>query len=287
MVFWRTPWEHVARCIKSHPSSPTGSNATEATDLVEVQQFLHAHFRMHPDVICTIPLEELTHDVILVVRDQATLVACIRYHLAGIYEGKQIHTVDYFCVHPTWRGKGVGDYLLHELHHRMDKKPYAIFLKEGTPLPALPLYGSTYVYREVHPIPTPHVIDISEDLAYKIMKIHQQFRPFVMIYTTTSNQRWRLYKQGIHHVLCCVQDTYQVLHSKRMGWITAWIESPGLPDTMRADASYQLSSVYDMIWMDKNHIGDSTEWTEDGSFYWYTYQWTPSSTIGQSYCFIH
>lgn len=83
-----------------------------------------------------------------------------------------------------------------------------------------------------------------------------------------------------------------------MGWITAWIESPGITDTIREDASYQLSQVneFDMIWMDWNWVTKyptkyltkyPITWTIDGPFHWYTYQWTPELSIDRSYCFIH
>jgi hypothetical protein len=91
--------------------------------------------------------------------------------------------------------------------------------------------------------------------------------------------------------LACIQDTQQTLHDKKMGWITAWIESPGITDIMRKDASYQLSEVdqFDLIWMDWRWINYSTDknWIVDGPFYWYTYQWTSSILIHKSYCFIH
>jgi GNAT superfamily N-acetyltransferase len=88
---------------------------------------------MHPDVVYTIPLHALQQkeDTILTIHDNHTLIATIRYHFIGTYESTPIHLVDCFCVHPLWRGKGVGDYLLHELHHMMQSTPCALFLKEG------------------------------------------------------------------------------------------------------------------------------------------------------------
>jgi hypothetical protein len=201
-------------------------------------------------------------------------------------DNKAIHVVDCFCIHPAWRRKGLGDYLLHELHHMMQDRPHAVFLKEGEPLPIVPYYASIYVYRQIDSKVCPDVTELTCAAAYRIMDIHQQFRPFFMIRRQTENQVWKIYRNGIHHVLCCIQDTYQTLHGKRMGWITAWIESPGITDVMRRNASYQLSnsSVYDMIWMDKIHAGSG--WIDDGPFYWYTYQWKPSIATQRSYCFI-
>ena len=289
MVFWNI--KTVSHLLtKPNLVSPTGFPAERMESAEEVQQFLREHFRQHPDVIFNIPLHELTGTV-LTVKASKEIVGCIQYKAVGTHEGKLIHSVECFCVHPNWRGKGVGDYLLHELHNMMIDKPYAIFLKEGRPLSIMPAYQSSYVYREVHPMITSNVIQVSIETACKIMEIHQQFCPFFQLHNNTSNQIWKLYKKGINHVLCCVQDTFQQLNGKKMGWVTAWIESP-ITDAIREEASYQLSSSmykeYDMIWMDKQHA-TSDKWTDDGLFYWYTYQWTicTNNTLRKpSYCFI-
>ena len=297
MVFWQTICNQFALVKRPPMKSPTGSPAQLMRSATEVQQFIHDHFRSHPDVICVIPVWELENpaDTVLTVFDQDILVGCIRYHFVGHCDAKRIHTVDCFCVHLDWRGKGVGDYLLHEMHHMMKDDPYAIFLKEGKQLPIIPFYTGIYVYRTLGKSQdTDRVLDISTDLAYQLMEINHSFRPFFMIHTKTANQKWRIYREGIYHVLCCIQDTYQTLYGKKMGWITAWIESPGMTDTMRETASYQLSYMpyFDMIWMNQIHIINTQTWKKplweiDGPFYWYTYQWSPIQDVGKSYCFIH
>lgn len=288
MVFWNI--KTVSHLLtKPTLESPTGFPAKLMQSAEEVQRFLKQHFRLHPNVIFNIPLNELTGTV-LTVNNSTEIVGCIQYKAVGTHEGKLIHSVECFCVHPSWRGKGVGDYLLHELHNMMIDKPYAIFLKEGRPLSIMPTYQSSYVYRKLDSIIT-NVIEVSTKTACKIMEIHQQFRPFFQLYNDTPNQIWKLYKNGTNHVLCCVQDTFQKLNGKKMGWVTAWIESP-ITDAIREEASYQLSSSmykeYDMIWMDKKHA-TSNKWIDDGPFYWYTYQWsmfTNNTLKTPSYCFI-
>lgn len=283
-MFWKS---HTKSILESPTGFPSEYDAN-------VTDFLHTHFRIHPDVVYHPSFKD--DDIILTVRDTEKLVGCIRYRCIDIK--KKIHLVDCFCIHPEWRGKGVGDYLLHDLHHRMKEKPYAIFLKEGASLPIPSYYTSTYVYRHILPqtiVSASYVSDISILLAYQLMKIYQQFKPFFKIARPSSNQQWRFYKNGYHSILACVQDTYQTLHEKKMGWITAWIESPGITDTIREDASYQLSQVneFDMIWMDWNwtvkYPTDTSldTWTIDGPFHWYTYQWVPELSIDRSYCFIH
>lgn len=281
-MFWKS---HTKSILESPTGFPSEYDAN-------VTDFLHTHFRIHPDVVYHPSFKD--DDIILTVRDTEKLVGCIRYRCIDIK--KKIHLVDCFCIHPEWRGKGVGDYLLHDLHHRMKEKPYAIFLKEGASLPIPSYYTSMYVYRHILPQTiVSNVSDISILLAYQLMKIHQQFKPFFKIARPSSNQQWRFYKNGYHSILACVQNTYQTLHEKKMGWITAWIESPGITDTIREDASYQLSQVneFDMIWIDWNWTAkyptDTSldTWTIDGPFHWYTYQWVPELSIDRSYCFIH
>ena len=294
MVFWQTIVHPFAIVKRPSMKSPTGSPAKLMRSPLEIQQFLYNHFQSHPGLLFTIPLWELENprDTVLTIFDQDTLIGCIRYHFVGECDAKQIHIVDCFCVHPEWRGKGVGDYLLHELHDMMKDKPYAMFLKEGKPLPIIPFYAGTYVYRTISPDESvsDRVLDISADLAYRIMEIDHMFHPFFKIHTRTPNQKWRIYREGMNHVLCCIQDTYQTLKGKKMGWMTAWIESPGMTDTMREMASYQLSNMpyFDMIWMNQIHvIHNQSLWKIDGPFYWYTYQWMPTRCVGNSYCFIH
>ena len=114
----------------------------------EVRQFIRNNFGSPPKTpILDIPESQLlaANDHIVIVRDITRQIAgCIRYHYVGTIE-EDIHLVDCFCIHPDWRGKGIGNYLLHDLHHRMIDKPYAIFLKEGSLLPVIPFYSSMYV----------------------------------------------------------------------------------------------------------------------------------------------
>jgi len=289
-MFWKQYLEHFSILTKRRLESPTGSPAELATNPAEIAHFLHTYFQLHPEVSYHIPVDALQGDTILVARHNNDLVGVITYKYLGICEQKSIHLVDGFCVHPKWRGKGVGDYLLHELHAKMIDRPYAMFIKEGAPLPIPSFYHGHYVYRTiVHTAEyRSNVVPISIEAAHHVMRIHQQFRPFFQISRRSyRNQQWRLWRQGIHHVLVCIQDTYQRLHGKRMGWITAWIESPALSDAMRNEAAYQLSESveYGMIWMNSVHTTDP-RWTADGSFYWYTYQWQPSISVGRSYCLI-
>jgi len=290
MVFWKTystlPTTDLFEsqiCKKPRLRSPTGHSVRQDTPKEHIKQFLYTYFRTHPDVVFTIPIEEL--DDVITVYDDTKLVGCIRYHYIGEYQSIQIHIVDCFCIHPEWRKKGVGEYLLHELHNMNLHRPYAFFLKERMPIPVDPLYSGVYAYRYIINEAQPNVTDISTEKAYRLLDIYQKFKPFFMIRSPSKNQQWRLYRKDHHSVLCCIQDTYQTLKGKRMGWMTAWIES-GITDEIREDALHQLSTVaYDMIWIDAKWATD--KWNQDGIFYWYTYQWTTLDSVDMSYCLLH
>lgn len=52
--------------------------------------------------------------------------------------------VDWFCVHPLWRNKGIASAMLETLDfitQRIGRKAH-IFLKEGVPLPQVPVYAT-------------------------------------------------------------------------------------------------------------------------------------------------
>jgi GNAT superfamily N-acetyltransferase len=72
--------------------------------------------------------------------------------------------VDWYCVHPLWRSKGLGSALLETLDfitYRIGRKAH-IFLKEGLPLPLphIPIYAT---YLKCRKAGSKHVKQMSED----------------------------------------------------------------------------------------------------------------------------
>jgi GNAT superfamily N-acetyltransferase len=124
--------------------SPTGVEGyiidRTSKKIKEVRYFLIKYFGKPPQTpVLDIPEDKLLdeRDYILVVRDiDNNIVGCIRYHYLGLFvtgNNQEIYCEDCFCIHPKWRKKGVGDYLLTKLHLFVNKKniPYSMFLKEG------------------------------------------------------------------------------------------------------------------------------------------------------------
>jgi hypothetical protein len=95
--------------------------------------------------------------------------------------------------------------------------------------------------------------------------------------------------------MACFQDTYQIFEEngkqKKIGWITAWFESPNISNTFREEASTYLAdsmyNIFDYIWANKKWTGISNSWKEDGPFNWYLYQWATSISPKKSYCIMN
>ena len=270
----------------------------EKDKITEVKQFIKTYFGNPPSTpVLDIPEDKLCgeNDIILYVRDGTNIIGCVRSRYIGMFLDKRIYCNDCFCVHPLWRKKGLGDYLLIELQIYANKNniPYSLVLKEGPKINVLadPFYSSIYVYREIHN--TNHTIkSVSIDNAYKLIDIFSECNKLVIIKNRDNdNQYWKLYEKGIHKILACVQDTYQSIHGDKIGWITGWIESPTITDDCREEASIQISdSMYGMfryIWTNKKWTTSRTNWKIDGPFHWYLCQWTTSIPINRSYCILN
>jgi GNAT superfamily N-acetyltransferase len=299
MVFWKTIGYTSSEVSRDSIPSPTGREIEKAPPemLSEIRSFLRSYFGDPPKTpVLELAIDPMDH--VLFVRDETDQIAgTIRYHFIGNWitsSSQPIYVVDAFCVHPIWRKKGVGDYLLTELNRYANAHqiPHAIFLKEGAPLPILhsPLYTGWYRYREITEYRNSHYLfDLTIQEAYRIMDIYRSVRPNLLIIRNenTSNQIWRWYRKGQNSILIGIQDTYQRIHRKKMGWITTWIESPMITDSIRgevADAvAHSLFPVFDYVWINEQWKGSSTEWTRDGAFHWYTYQWTTDVPIDVSY----
>ena len=303
MVFWK----NVPICINNSniftdlqfkkENIPFPFEAHVADNIVtikEIKNFIKINFGGQHKPVLDIPEEKLygEKDIILYVKN-INIIGCIRYHYIGIFVDKEIYCVDCFCIHPLWRKRGVGDYLLTTLHIYCNRKniPHSLFLKEGIHLPIIhePFYSGLYVYRKTENRAN-HIISLTTKNAYKLIDIFCTFNPIFIIKNITADQSWKLYQNGIYKVLACIQDTYQYVDGKKMGWITGWIESP-ITDEHREEALRQITDsmygTFDYIWGNKKWAGNSKEWKLDGQFHWYLYQWTTSIRIDNSYCILN
>lgn len=295
----------------THLKIITCVNSTEEI-LTEITTFLKTHFGKPPHTpILNIPITKILedHDTILCIyHDIEGLIACIRYHYIGQFifktQYEDIYNEDCFCIHPKWRRKGIGTYILTELHHyaNLHNKPFSIFLKEGnlvnTHYP--PHYKGQYVYRQLSNQQTyvqsknkKKIKSLTVCQAYQVIDLLRGIVDdlFIIRNQNNTNQKWYIYKNNRQFILACFQDTYQeFLSGKKIAWCTAWLESPLITDEDCKEASIlltnELTPNFDYIWMNRKWVGKSNEWAEDGLFYWYTYQWSSCIKINHSYCII-
>jgi GNAT superfamily N-acetyltransferase len=285
--------------------------ATDTVLLSSVCLFLSTHFSTHPRLSFTPDTLLGTGDTLFVLLRKNRIVGTLRYHFIGNLSRPDgpipIHLVDAFCIHPDERKKGIGAYLLAELHRYANKHqmPYALFLKEGPALPILPLplYSGCYAYARL-PVPLHgpsfldpskvQVISFTAQQAHRLVSVYRTCQPHTLIIThpTTPNQCWRGYRRGPISILACIQDAHQEMGpGQRMGWVTVWLESPMTSDSDRRMASrllFQDITEYAWIWIDRRWTGDSVDdpsspWRADGGFHWYTYQFTSGLSMNAGY----
>jgi len=278
--------------------------------LSEITHFLKTYFGNPPSKpILDIPPNKLLerYDILFLIRHKKTkeILGTIRYHFIGNFissDNEPIYVVDCFCIHPLWRKKGFGDYLLTYLHQYANKHhiPHAMFLKEGSILSIihLPLYSSTYVYRSLeNSNNSKNIYLLTIERVYKIINCYYKIYPntFIIYNKESTNQIWKLYKKDYYMILVCFQDTFQRIEEdgkyKKIGWITAWLENSLVNSTIREEASKELSDSvanhYDYLWINKKWVGSSSLWKVDGSFYWYVYQWATNISITNSYSIMN
>jgi hypothetical protein len=286
------------------------------TLLSDIRLFLKLYFGNPPHTpIFDIPEEKIISqkDIIIVAYHNNEMIGCIRYHYIGIFYQKNIpiYSEDCFCIHPLWRKKGIGDYLLTKLHIYVNNNnmPYSMFLKEGSRLNIvhIPIYSGIYVYKKINKVDNTidksieniaennkTIISITNTQAFNIIKHFQEIYNntlFTIIDIENEDNKWILYTHPIntkYKILACFKDTYQTIHSNKMAWCTGWFETPNIPLYIKEEAInnmiYRLYPLYTYIWMNKELVNNIEGWEIDGPFYWYTYQWTTNINIKNNYC---
>lgn len=316
-----TPFERTALSSLSASLEHRTRETITAEERTSVCDFLATYFGSPPrhPVFC-LPESDLfltSSDHLLFLRDPTTrgILGTLRYRWMGTVgmegKGKDVSVVDCFCVAPAWRGKGIGELLLTELHRLATtvwRRPYALFLKEGSAerIPLFAAYTGSYVYRALpNPsAPSNSLRVLPVPLAHRLLRIHHQVYPerFLLFPGHTRNQWWFLYQSSAPKerasILIGVQDSYQKKDESRMAWVTAWLSTSCTTSSENADAwsalvhSPVLTSRFGWIWADRQMIRDApiddreSPWKSDGMFQWYTYQWnTPATFIhGYSMC---
>lgn len=278
--------------------SPTGSPVRQVlthTEAVAVQEFLRRHFGNPPHSPILLPDIDITdpsQSILLYVHDTNGIVGTLRYSYSGNIDSHPIYGIDCFCIHPLWRKRGVGSYLLSELHTITMARgmKYSLFLKESAPVIALqrPIYSSSYVYLQNNSIciMSHTIISLSSSIAHRLVNIYKSIYPstFTLLHKGDKKIHWRFWRNPVtsNFILASFQDSYQI-HPETgtsIGWCSGWLESYSeISPILRSNVILEMMATipYEWIWADKQWIRPLHEspWKHDGVFHWYTYQWKP------------
>lgn len=257
------------------PPPPTTLSilVAEQEHIPELTEFLTKYFgdRKHPTLHPVLN----KNDLILYTRtkEDRQIQATIRYKYAGKFENQPIYLIDCFCSKE--RKTGIASQLLSALHTRTEHIPYALFLKEGRPVPGQePLYSSHYVFRRTHQNSlSPLCFSLSRRQAFVLVEAYRSIyrNMFWLGSESNPNQSWRLWKNTENSLwaLACFQDSFQETGGERIGWMTAYIGNcdEGLEYVVD-------SSPYPLVWADRVWVRNLDRWMADGPFHWYSYRWT-------------
>lgn len=129
----RIPFTPVPNCILKKASE---------SELVLLPEFLNRYYSVSSSCKCYLPLSHIQNMVrnnsweVYVVLNNSLLIGCvIRRWISDLsVKGviwKKAAIVDYFCVHPAWRKRGIGRWLLQTLQNSLQPLPPHLILWEG------------------------------------------------------------------------------------------------------------------------------------------------------------
>lgn len=131
--YWNKSKPHrlvLEKSLFASTASSLNVRIARQSDLEAIQEFWYRYFSISSSCRCTIPLTRIqemsrTDEIWVVVVEEGVkgiVVGTIvrrfakRVHVEDAYF-PQIGVIDYFCVHPAWRSRGVGRKLLQNMHN--------------------------------------------------------------------------------------------------------------------------------------------------------------------------
>lgn len=147
--------------------------------------------------------------------------------IAGCGKPHPWGVVDWYCVHPLWRSKGLGSALLETLDlvtYRIGRKAH-VFLKEGIPLPLphVPVYSTWLKCRKAG---NPNVKQMSEDSGLVVYPYQEVERatglPMVKVEGLHTEKDLEEWENALDNDLpeCWVFLTRDCLVKNEKGWKT-------------------------------------------------------------------
>ncbi len=194
--------------------------------------------------------------------------------------------IDFFCVDPRYRGRGLGSSLLHALldEQKAIGEPASFFVKEGAPLSIPSFSTSSYVWRKINENETPrHQPEIwTHDQLYTYCRtVVEPTKYFINSHCSTNNTvsyAWRnLYN---NRIIISISESAQV-HPEdglRILWQTGFIAEPGITEQDKAAAAKSISCAAarhfgsHWVWMDARAVGTLAPlWKADGYYHIYAF----------------
>lgn len=266
----------------------------------KVSDFLLANFGNPPKTpILKIPPSELYENSVYTfvwLSENSMPIGTIRYRPWCEVNKKIYWQVDCFCVDSNHRSKGIGTWLLKYLHSwaNFHGVPYAIFIKEGQPLPIprLPFKTGVYAFVDIN--------NLSKDIHYKNINLQKitssiakkwikplagsEEKRYIPIDIESSyTSFWYLYKSNSVWLILRAEKTNQFGPTGQLGWLTNIYSSPSWNTISFQEQTRHITACctkistnhgWGSIWIDSEWVetGDDSLWKLDGPYYFYSFQ---------------
>jgi len=125
--------------IKRQNTVPAGCHLrlASAGDYAALTEFWSRYFSISKNCQSAVPaahIQKMSWEIIIVVRETGDIIGSIvRRKIKGLHvreaRWEQAAVIDYFCIHPAWRSRGLGRSLLNAIHNtaKMPMSPQLIF----------------------------------------------------------------------------------------------------------------------------------------------------------------
>lgn len=270
----------------------------------EIERFLRGHFSIFSGSRIFLSKERIQQGFLLddwigigvKTRDNLLVGCCVSKSLGALKFPNEIvqqgGLIDYFCVHSSYRKRGLADTMLSELVQWTARRGRIVhfFMKEGFPLLKIPpLWYSQYIVRKKGPIDAYAEYLGKQGIAYHTQiksYNHADFLPlrhFIanLPYELSGDSELYSFNYKGHNISLCLTNLHYrtVPQGQRIAEL-AWIVpgSAEVPESVQKLAVETLvdSCPYDIILMDVSIPHDPKKgWWKDATYSWYCFNYNP------------
>ena len=158
----------AARVIQAFPRySGLALRRATSEDIVQLPGLWSRWFSTSKSARCVVPLAHIQKcsadgrwDILVCVKDNVEVVGTlVRRWIEGLYMREvrwpKAGVIDYFCIHPAYRNKGIGRSLLSLLHNTTTAAgivPPHLMMWEGIQLSVPPVSAGLFMYKKCSPV---------------------------------------------------------------------------------------------------------------------------------------